>query len=100
MASLNGRVFDNDPVFAYLLLNLSREERLQYLPKYWATLIKAALLNDAIITEAGDWKAASVLLPPGKHIANVWTLLPAGILRVLWMVGFSGCKVGYSGGNE
>ena len=93
MAKLNGRVFDNDPVLAYMLLNLSREERLKYLPVYWGILIKAALLNKALITEADGWKAASVLIPPESHIENVWTLLPAGILSVLWRIGFSGCKV-------
>lgn len=76
-----------------MLLGMSREERLAYLPIYWTTLVKSALLNDAIITEADGWKAASVIIPPGKCVDNVWTLIYAGFLCVLWRLGFSGFKV-------
>lgn len=93
VAHLNGRVFANDPVVSYMLLDMPREERLAYLPTYWSTLIRSALLNDALITEADGWKAASVLVPPGKHIDNLWTLLYAGLLCFLWRIGFSGLKV-------
>ncbi|KAJ6098996.1 hypothetical protein N7467_000531 [Penicillium canescens] len=92
VAALNGRVFDTDPVITYMLLDLSREERLAYLPTYWATLIKSALWNDALITEADGWKAASVLLPPGRYLDNAWSLLCAGFLDVLWRIGFPGFK--------
>ncbi|KAJ5084888.1 hypothetical protein NUU61_009467 [Penicillium alfredii] len=90
VANLNGRVFDNDPVITYMLFDMPREERLAYLPKYWATLIKSALLNDAVITEAEGCKAASVTIPPGRYIDNVWSLLSAGFLAVLWRIGYSG----------
>lgn len=93
VAHLNGRAFDNDPVVAYMLLDMSREERLEYLPTYWSTLIRSALLNDALITEADGWKAASVVIPPGKYIDNAWTLLYAGLLCFLWRIGYSGFKV-------
>ncbi|KAJ5750596.1 Acyl-CoA N-acyltransferase [Penicillium manginii] len=92
VAGLNGRVFDNDPVVAYMLLDMSQEERLAYLPTYWSTLVRSALMNGAIITEADGWKAASVIIPPGKGIDNVWTLLYAGFLCVLWRIGISGLK--------
>ncbi|CAG7939015.1 unnamed protein product [Penicillium salamii] len=92
VAALNGRVFSTDPVISYMLLDLSRKERLSYLPTYWETLIKSALLNDAIITEADGWKAASVLLPPGRYVDNAWTLVCAGFLGVLWRIGFPGFK--------
>ncbi|KAJ5786219.1 Acyl-CoA N-acyltransferase [Penicillium pulvis] len=92
VARLNGRVFDTDPVVTYMLLEMSREERLAYLPIYWTTLVKSALLNDAIITEADGWKAASVIIPPGRCVDNVWTLIYAGFLCVLWRLGFSGFK--------
>ncbi|KAJ5735982.1 Acyl-CoA N-acyltransferase [Penicillium malachiteum] len=92
VARLNGHVFDTDPVVTYMLLEMSEEERLAYLPTYWSTLVKSALLNDAIITEADGWKAASVLVPPGKYIDNAWKLLYAGFLSVLWRIGFSGLK--------
>jgi len=93
VAELNGRVFDTDPVISYMLLDLPRKERLAYLPTYWSTLIKSALLNDALITEADGWKAASVLVPPGRYLDNAWTLLCAGFLGVLWRIGFPGFKV-------
>lgn len=96
VANLNGRVFDTDPVVTYMLLDMSKEERLTYLKTYWSTLVRSALMNDALITEADGWKAASVIIPPGKAIDNVWTLLYAGFLCVLWRIGFSGLKVGLS----
>lgn len=93
VARLNGRVFDDDPVITYMLLDIPKEERLAYLPTYWSILVKSALLNDALITEADDWKAASVVIPPGRHVDNVWTLFYAGFLGVLWKMGASGFKV-------
>lgn len=93
IARLNGRVFDEDPVIAYMLLDMSREERLEYLPTYWSKLGKSALMNDAVITEADGWKAAAIVIPPGGRIENVWTLLYAGFLGVLWRVGLSGLRV-------
>lgn len=93
VAALNGRVFNTDPVIAYMLLSMSQQQRLAYLPTYWTTLIKSALLNRAVITEADVWKSASVLIPPGGYIDNVWTLLWAGFLGVLWKMGLAGIKV-------
>ncbi|KAK9855569.1 hypothetical protein MYU51_002115 [Penicillium brevicompactum] len=92
VAALNGRVFSTDPVISYMLLDLSQEERLAYLPTYWGILIKSALLNDAVITEAEDWKAASVVILPGQCVENTWTLICAGFLGVLWRIGIPGCK--------
>ncbi|KAJ5697023.1 hypothetical protein N7536_007435 [Penicillium majusculum] len=92
VAALNGRVFNTDPVIAYMLLSMSQQQRLAYLPTYWTTLIKSALLNRAVITEADGWKSASVLIPPGGYIDNVWTLLWAGFLGVLWKMGLAGIK--------
>lgn len=80
-----------------MLLDLSPKERLAYLPTYWATLIKSALWNDALITEADGWKAASVLLPPGRYLDNAWSLLCAGFLGVLWRIGLPGFKVRFVG---
>ncbi|OQE00831.1 hypothetical protein PENVUL_c045G01183 [Penicillium vulpinum] len=91
-AALNGRVFDTDSVIAYMLLGLSQQERLAYLPTYWTTLIKSALLNHAVITEADDWKAASVMIPPGRYVDNFWTLVWSGFLSVLWKIGLPGLK--------
>lgn len=93
VAALNGRVFDEDPVIAYMLLDMSRDERLDYLPTYWSKLGKSALMNDAVITEADGWKAGAIVIPPGGRVENVWTLVYAGFLGVLWRVGVSGMKV-------
>lgn len=93
VAALNGRVFDTDPVIAYMLLGMSQQEKLAYLPTYWTALVKSALLNHAVITEADNWKAASVLVPPDGYIENVWTLLWSGFLGVLWKIGLPGVKV-------
>lgn len=96
VARLNGRVFDNDPVIAYMLLDMSHEQRLQYLPKFWSKLARSALMNNALITEADGWKAASIVIPPGRDIDNVWTLVYSGFLCILWKIGLSGLKVRYS----
>ena len=93
VAGLNGRVFSDDPVITYMLLDMPEEERLAFLPRYWSILVKSALLNDAVITEADGWKAASVVIPPGKHVDNVWSLVYAGFMCVLWKMGLSGFKV-------
>lgn len=93
VSSLNGRVFDEDPIITYMLMDMPREERLEYLPTYWYKLGKSALMNDAVITEADGWKAGAIVVPPGKHVENVWTLFSAGFLGVLWRIGFSGLKV-------
>lgn len=50
-------------------------------------------MNDALITEADGWKAASIVIPPGRDIDNVWTLVYSGFLCILWRIGFSGLKV-------
>ncbi|CDM26315.1 Acyl-CoA N-acyltransferase [Penicillium roqueforti FM164] len=92
VAALNGRVFDTDPVITYMLLDMSQQKRLAYLPTYWTALIKSALLNRAVITEADGWKAASVMIPPGGYVDNAWTLLCAGFLGVLWKIGLPGVK--------
>ncbi|KAF7713631.1 Uncharacterized protein PECH_006255 [Penicillium ucsense] len=92
VSQLNGRTFSDDPVIAYMLLDMSREERHAYLPTYWSVFVKSALLNDAVITEADGWKAAAVVLPPGKQLDNTWTLFSSGFGGVLWKMGFSGLK--------
>jgi hypothetical protein len=79
-----------------MLLELSLQDRRAYLPTYWYTLVKSALLNHAVITEADGWKAASVILPPGRSVDNVVTLLWAGFLGVLWKIGLPGLKVSQS----
>ncbi|EPS29360.1 hypothetical protein PDE_04309 [Penicillium oxalicum 114-2] len=92
VAQLNGRTFSEDPVINYMLQDIPKRERLAYLPTYWSVLVKSALLNEAVITEADGWKAAAVVVPPGKQVDNVWTLFYSGFGCVLWKMGFSGLK--------
>ena len=50
-------------------------------------------MNNALITEADGWKAASIVIPPGRYVDNVWTLVYSGFLCILWKIGYSGLKV-------
>lgn len=91
-ADLYQNAFRSDPVIAYMLGNLTTQERHAYLREYFTRLNTAAALNAAVFEEADDWASASVYLPPGKRIDNPWTLVPAGIFQVLWKLGFAGCN--------
>jgi hypothetical protein len=77
-----------------MLCSMTSEQRREYLPKYFKTLCTAASLNDASFSEANDWGACLILLPPGKKVDNVWTLLPSGGFSILWNLGVMGTKVG------
>jgi hypothetical protein len=92
-ADVLSEAFDKDPVVAYLI-SLPLEARLAYLPSYFVTMLTAAGLSDAIIAETGNWASCAVLVPPGKSVDNFWTVIPAGIFRVLWRIGMRGCRVG------
>ena len=76
-----------------MLSGMSAQARIAYLPQYFAVLLKAAGMNNAIFDDAADWKACGVLMPPGKRVDNPWTILPAGFLPMLWNIGVGGCKV-------
>lgn len=80
-------------MLTFILNNKSREQRLEYLPQLFHVLIKAAVLNDATITEIDDWQACAVWLPPGKKVDNWATNFQAGFLRVLWDLGIYGVRV-------
>ena len=51
---------------------------------------KAAALNGATFDEAHEWASCGVLVPPGKRVDNLWTLLPAGFAGMAWRVGERG----------
>ncbi|RDW92748.1 uncharacterized protein DSM5745_00070 [Aspergillus mulundensis] len=91
-SNLLGRVFDRDPVLRFLLCNLSDDQYQTSLQAYWRGLCRTALLNGAIILEAGGWKAVAVILPPGRTVDSPWTIIPAalGFTRVLWRIGVAG----------
>ena len=67
----------------------------QVLGWYFTRLIKSAVLNDAIISEADGWKAGAVLIPPGRSISGIWTLISSGMMAVLFRMAFWGCLVGF-----
>lgn len=92
-----GQCFDDDPILTFLMNGKTREERLAYLPEYFQVFAKAAVLNDAVITEIDDFKACTLWMPPGKSVDNWATNFQAGLLGCLWNIGFSGvwvCDVG------
>ena len=84
--------FADDPVIAYMLCSLSPEARHEYLYTYFTKLMTASALNGGIFEVADDWSSCLILIPPGKHVDNTWTLLPAGILGLLWKIGLHGCR--------
>ncbi|KAL4805117.1 hypothetical protein BDV18DRAFT_161514 [Aspergillus unguis] len=92
-SNLLGRVFDRDPILRYMLCNLSDEEYQALLRPYWYGLCRAALLNGGAILEAGLWKSVAVVLPPGRSVDSLWSIIPSavGLLRVLWKIGIAGC---------
>ena len=87
------RAFAEDPVIQFMLCDLSNAEKREYLPEYMHVLLKASMLNDAAFQEANDWSCCAVWMPPGKRVDNLWTVLPAGLIGVLFKLGISGCKV-------
>lgn len=85
--------FAHDPVITYMLHSMPAAERATYLPNYFSTLLKAAALNGATFDEAHEWASCGVLVPAGKRVDNLWTLLPAGFAGMAWRVGRGGCMV-------
>lgn len=91
-ATLYADAFRTDPVITYMLCNLTPERKNAWLYSYFTRLLTAAGLNGATFDEAQDFTSVQVIIPPGKKADNLWTLIPAGIIGALWMVGFQGCK--------
>ena len=92
-AELLSKAFYEDPVVTYMLSSMGRDARVDYLPKYFDSLLTAAAMNHATFSEVGGWKSCGVLMPPGHRVDNIWTMLPAGFLPMLWKVGIGGCQV-------
>src|SRR5580700_5416383 len=92
-STLLSLAFVHDPVITYILYSMPPKKRRAYLPSYFSALLKAAALNSATFEEANGWGSCGVLMPPGKRVDNFWTLLPAGLAGMAWMVGAGGCMV-------
>lgn len=84
--------FRQDPVINYMLCNLTESARHEYLCHYFDALLTAAEMNGAIFHQADEWSSCSVLRRPGQRIDNFWTLIPAGILGIIWTLGFGGYR--------
>ena len=93
--NLLSKAFENDPVITYMLGSMRPEKRVAYLPKYFDALLTAAALNKATFEEVDDWSSCSVMMPPGHRVDNPLTMLPSGIIPLLWNVGIKGCSVGW-----
>ena len=51
------------------------------------------MLSGGLITEADDWKAAAVVVPPGQSMSRLSTLVSSGMLGVMYRIGLSGTWV-------
>ena len=70
-----------------------KEKQIAYYPDYFRALTKAAVLNNAVITQTGDFSSVAIWVPPGSTIDNWRTHIPAGLFKVIWDVGLQGCYV-------
>ncbi|TVY85293.1 putative N-acetyltransferase [Lachnellula suecica] len=85
---LFAKAFETDPIITYMLSSMGTEARIAYLPRYFDALLTAAALNQASFMEADDWQSCSVLLSPGHRVDNTWTMLQAGMIPLLYNIGF------------
>jgi hypothetical protein len=90
--ALLGEAFITDPTITYLL-SLPEQEHTTYLPKFMEVLLTAATMNEASISQIGDWKSCGVLMPSGADLGNVWTAVQAGWVKVFWKLGWGGYQV-------
>ncbi|PVH88973.1 hypothetical protein DL98DRAFT_508815 [Cadophora sp. DSE1049] len=86
---LMAEAFATDPVITYLLHHMTQAQLSAYLPKYFDGLLTAAAMNKGIFAEADDFKSCTILIPPGCHVDNFWTLIPAGFIGMVWDVGIA-----------
>ncbi len=86
--------FKDDPTIKFLLSSMPEDKRLAFFPTYWRSLLRQAMLNDAIFQEANDWACCAVWMLPGKRIDNPLTIItsPLTFVNLLWNVGVGSCK--------
>lgn len=85
--------FRADPCVTYILSSVDADRLDATRERMFQAFFTAATLNDATIEEADDWQSCGVFLPPGKKVANPWTLIPAGLIPLLFKIGLGGCTV-------
>ncbi|KAH8665013.1 hypothetical protein BGZ60DRAFT_410611 [Tricladium varicosporioides] len=92
--SLLAAAFAHDPITAYVLCSFTDSQRITYLPKYYRTLLTAAILSGgeiaAIVGEDAEWKAGGVIMLPGKEVHGLGNMMKAGTARVMWDIGLRG----------
>lgn len=71
-------------------MNMTDEDRLAYYPKFFQALLKASLMNDAIVLQDSFYTASCILMPPGRSPINPSTTIQAGIVGIVLTVGFTG----------
>lgn len=91
---LMAEAFATDPIITYVLHHMTQAQLSAYLPKYFDGLLTAAAMNKGIFAEADDFKSCTILMPPGCHVDNPWTLIPAGFVGMVWDVGLAATYVG------
>ena len=94
-SGLFSKAFEADPPLTYVLSSMGVRQRLEYIPTAFDAVLTAAAMNKASFDEVEDWKSCGIMLPPGYHHDNPLTLLPAGLVGVLWAIGIRGGKVGH-----
>ncbi|ORY64613.1 hypothetical protein BCR35DRAFT_354980 [Leucosporidium creatinivorum] len=84
--------FADDPVInAFVEPIRDPVARLHFRQNTWfQVLILAATLNKCEMYEVDGWKGVSVWMPPNTDVGNPWTMIPAGLHRVLWGLGIRG----------
>ncbi|KAI0479349.1 hypothetical protein GGR56DRAFT_373900 [Xylariaceae sp. FL0804] len=86
--------FQDDPVYAWLLLDVPGPERPSARAKLLRAFFTQGSLNDGAFIEVGDFGCCGLLMPPGSSVENTWTLLRAGLFSALWNVGLGPFKRG------
>jgi GNAT superfamily N-acetyltransferase len=90
-ASLYATAFRSDPAITYVLGTLSQSQRQSYLEEYFTRIATAAALNSATFLSASNHSSIAIVLPPGKTVDNPFNLIHAGVFRVLYNLGLTGC---------
>ena len=88
-------MFETDPVINFMLCSMSEEERLAYLPDFFKALLTAAALNDASFEEVSSWECSGVMMKPGRRADTWYTLIPAGMIGMIWTLGLGGVRVSF-----
>lgn len=85
--------FYADPVYRWFLHDFPLSQYPNILPKFFRPFLVQALLNDALLIEAGNSSSCGLIVPPGSRLENPWTILQAGLMPAVWNVGIGTLKI-------